>query len=121
MSESAHKQRSRKYATRDTSPTQTDQAGAHDTDINLIVKRYGVYGQAPGASQPPIYGDFADVPTNLADGIRLMRSQGDLRGKLPQQLRDMPLHELLTLTNEQLNAKLAPPAPTPVPPKEEPK
>jgi len=111
----AAKARSDKYATTNTDPTMTDQSGSDDTDINLIIKRYGVYGTAPGAATPQQYGDFADLPTDLAEGIKLIRSQKDLVGKLPPELQTMSIEELMTLTHDQLTEILAPPAPTPVP------
>lgn len=107
------KERSDKYATHNTDPTMTDQSGAADTDINLIVKRYGVYGTAPGASQPGIYGDFSDLPTDLAERIQLMRRIPELKANLPKELADLTIDEIVNLTPDQLKAKLQPPAPTP--------
>ncbi len=109
------KARSMKWETHNDEPTMTDQAGAGDTDINLIVKRYGVYGQAPGGASQPLYGDFADMPDNLADAFRLMRSRPELINQLPEQLRGIPLEELITLTDAELAARLTTPAPPPAP------
>lgn len=112
------KARSDKYATTNTEPTMTDQSGAADTDINLIVKRYGVFGQAPGAATEPVYGDFADLPIDLREKIELIRSIPQLQRSLPEQLATRSLQDLASLTNEQLTAILQPvvtPAPTPAP------
>lgn len=109
-----------KYATRNTEPTMTDQSGADDTDINLIVKRYGVFGTVPGTNRPPVYGDFADLPHDLRERIELIRSIPELQGGLPKELSGMQLGELLSLTPDELTAKLTPPAPPPEP-KDEPK
>jgi len=108
------KERSDKYATTNTDPTMTDQSGAGDTDINLIVKRYGVYGTAPGSAHPPMYGDFADIPTDLREKIELIRSIPELRKGLPPEMDALTLADL-NLPPDQLAAKIPRPAPTPAP------
>jgi len=114
------KERSDHYATHNAEPTMTDQSGAADTDINLIVKRYGVYGTAPGSAHPPIYGDFADIPQDLRDKINLIRSIPELRKDLPSELDGLTLADL-NLPPDQLAAKIPRPAPTPAPTGEPPK
>jgi len=114
------KARSNKWATHNTEPTMTDQSGADETDINVIVKKYGVFGTVPGSNNPPIFGDFADIPTTLAESIELIRSIPELHAGLPGEAGKLTLNELLQLNDEQLKAKLTPPVPPP-PPKDEPK
>lgn len=92
-------------------PSMTDQSQAADTDVNVIVKKYAVTGQAPGMAKKPIYLDFTQIP----DTLRGMMEKGhELRGyraKLPEQLRELPLEALLTLTPEQIKAIVEPPKP----------
>jgi len=42
-------------------PTLTQQQYRDETDINFIVKQYGVTGQLPVAVRMPVYGDFSQV------------------------------------------------------------
>lgn len=100
-----------------TQPTKTDQSQARETDINVIIKRYMVTGTAPGAPQEPNYEDRSQLPTTLAEMYEQARRMGALHQQLPPQLQGIPTNELLNLTTEQINKILAPPAPTPEPPK----
>lgn len=97
--------------TKNTDPTMTDQAAANETDINVIVKKFAVHGQVPGASGQPMSGDFTQIPTSLREMIEKTREVADLRKKLPPELRSMTMPELLALTPEQLKNKLTPPEP----------
>lgn len=97
----------------DVGETMTDQSQAHDTDINVIVKRYGVFGQAPGIDKEPIYGDFSDLPTDLRGFIEMGRTLDDERARLPEPLREMSMEELFALTPEKLTEILTPPATKP--------
>lgn len=101
--------------TRNTQPTLTDQSQARETDINVIVGRYGISGQVPAPAQEPMYGDFSNVPTDLRAAIETARQLETHRKQLPQQLAEMPLEQILALTPEQLTNILTPPAPTPAP------
>lgn len=94
--------------------TLTDQSQARETDINVIVSRYGITNQMPGTGAQPIYGDFTQLPKDLREFIDLGRSIEDRRAELPPELREMPIEELLALTPEQLTDKLTP-SPTPSP------
>lgn len=97
--------------TRPTKPTQTDQASAKETDINVIVKNFTVHGQAPGTTQQPMYANFADLPRDLRGFIELGRSMQNGIKQLPKQLSDLTMDELFALTREQITAKLTPPQP----------
>lgn len=105
-------------ATVNTKPTMTDQSQAADTDINVIVPRYAITGTAPGAPGQAIAGDFTEVPNNLRDMIEQARSVQHLRRKLPGELAEMPVEQLLALSTEDIQRILTPPA---IPPVEEPK
>lgn len=109
-----------KAKSRNTEPSLTDQSAARDTDINVIVKSFLVHGQAPGRMEAPIQdADFTNMPTDLRGMIEEGRELHSRLAKLPPELRDIPVTELLALTPEQLKNKLTPPAPPPA--KEEPK
>jgi hypothetical protein len=100
-------------------PSRTEQSMAKDTDINTIVQRFAQTGQAPGAPANPIWADFSELPTDLRGFIEMGRSIRQLTSKLPEQLRGIPHNELMSLTPDELQAKLNPPAQQPA--KEEPK
>lgn len=91
-----------------TEPTLTDQAGARDTDINIIVAQFGIHGQVPGPAQDPMYGDFTDMPNGLAESIQTARTLKEHKNRLPEALKDMTVDELLALTPDTLRAKLTP-------------
>lgn len=101
-----------------TEETKTDQSQANDADINVIVKRYGQTGTVPGMKTPPMYGDFSELPTNLMDVIESGKQMQIMRKSLPEQLREIPLDELLSLTPDEITRLMAPPADPPAPPKE---
>lgn len=109
-----------------TEPSLADQAGARETDLNVIVGRMIPGGMVPGLKGPGIYADWTGVPTDLRGLFEQGRSLIQKRGELPEQLRDIPLDALMRLTNEQLAAIMAPPKqtnepkPTNEPPKEQP-
>lgn len=103
---------------RDTSPTLTDQSQAEETNINVIVKRYAVTGAAPGAAGEPLYGDWTQLPGGLRDMIEASRDIKELRKKLPKELAELPVTDLLKLSPADIERILAPPAPTPEPTEE---
>lgn len=102
-----NKQRARTITT---TPTLTDQAAARETDINVIVGRMLPGGVVPGLKGPGIYMDWTGVPTELRGLFEQGRSLVKHRKELPEILQDMPLQQLLTLTNEQIANILRPPA-----------
>lgn len=52
------RKRSATFATVNNQESLTQQSDAAETDINVIMKRYGPSGQLPNVQQQPIYGDF---------------------------------------------------------------
>lgn len=100
-------------------PTMTDQSAAEGTEINVILKQFGITGQAPGNARQPLYGDFTGLPTDLRGYIEQSRSIEELQAKLPDELKGMNPEELLSLTADELADKLK--KPEPPAPKEEPK
>lgn len=102
-------------------PSLTDQAGAHDTDINVIVKGYLRHGQVPGAKQPPTFGeDYSQLPTDLRGFLELAKSVEAKRQTLPEKIRNWSTDELALLTPSDLAKILAPP-PKPAETPKEPK
>lgn len=99
--------------TRTVDPTLTDQAGAIDTDINVIVRRFGLTGTMPGRREQPMYEDFTQLPNDLRGMIERTRELNDLYHKLPKELQALSLVEIATLTNDQLATKLPKPATPP--------
>jgi len=96
-----------------TTPTMTDQAGARETDINVIVGQFQISGMVPGATGEPMNGDFTNLPTDLREMIELARAMPDIRKALPDKLRDMSIQDLLQLTPDKLTEILTPPADPP--------
>lgn len=95
-------------------PTMTDQSQGYETDINVIVGKYGIgqvtNGHEPGTGQ---YIDWTQFPRDLKEMIETARSLERHRAQLPEQLREMPINDILALTTEQLTNILKPPAPKP--------
>lgn len=113
MNIEAYFARKKKLRTVTTKPTMTDQSMAKDTDLNVIVGKF-LKGQLPsGAAQEPMYADFTQYPPDLKGFIDTSRDLPRYRQQLPDPLRNMKVEDLMALTNEQLNAILTPPAPTP--------
>lgn len=102
---------------RSSKPTMTDQSQASDTDVNIIMGKFGIGGTVNVQGKQPIYADFTGLPQNLADMIRMARRTAELRQTLPNQLKQMPDEKLFALTKDELTNILTPPAPSPEPPK----
>lgn len=94
-----------------TDPSLTDQSAADHTDINVIVTQFLRTGQVPNPAKQPIYGDFSQLPEDTRGFIELGRSLDDLKASLPDKLKDIPVQQLITMTNEQISAILAPAVP----------
>lgn len=54
-------ERNHKFGTVNDEVTKTQQSDALDTDINVIMERYGKSGQFPQLIEPGKYGDFSEV------------------------------------------------------------
>jgi len=94
-------------------PTLTDQSGAKDTDINIIVGQFLRTGSAPGTNKQPLYEDFTQYPDDLRGFIEAGRAIKEHIADLPEQLRNIPLNELLALPPQQIADMLKPPATPP--------
>lgn len=104
-----YRENKKRAITYNTEPTLTDQSGAHDADINVIVGRFLKTGVAPGSAQEPMYGDFTELPEDLRGYLETARSLKDLKGKLPPQLQGKSMEELMALKIEDIAAILTPP------------
>lgn len=93
-------------------PTMTDQSGAAETDINVIVRNFMKHGEVEGAASEPIYGDFTELPNNLRDFMELARQARHIQQELPEQLRGIELEELFALTPQEIKAIIEPPKQT---------
>lgn len=66
----------------------TQQSEKDDADINVIVER-AKRGAVPpvGRNVPPMYGDFADIPTDLRDCLNMAKRAEDLFMSLDPNVR----------------------------------
>lgn len=112
-----HEERRAAARTINTEPTLTDQSQANETDINVIIGRFGVGGTVTATKKEPMYGDFSELPTDLKGFLDARHELEEARLRLPKELRDIPTEELVYMTGEALKAKLTPPEP-PKPPEE---
>lgn len=98
--------------TRTTKPTLADQSQAHETDINVIVKRFAVTGRAPGTQRPPLSGDFSELPTDLRGFLEEAKQVKRLQKQLPKELQGKTVEQILALTPDELQTILTPLEPT---------
>jgi len=89
-------------------PTMTDQSQAAETDLNIIMKQFLKTGTVPGASGEPMYEDFTELPNDLRGMIELSRTMREQRRNLPEQIRHLPVEDLLGLTPDKWNAIMKP-------------
>lgn len=94
--------------TTNTAPSQTDQAGAKDSDLNVIVKKFLQGGTMPGASKKPHYGDFSRLPRDLRGFINNARAIENLRGSLPKELAALTVEDLVLMDDQALVDYLKP-------------
>lgn len=95
-----------------TQPTLTDQSQAHETDINVIVRRFATSGRVPGTQRAPLSGDFTQLPNDLRGFLDAAKDLKRLRGNLPKELQGKSTEEILALTPDQLQTILTPLEPT---------
>lgn len=86
----------------DQTPTMADQSQAHDTDINIIVGRYGIGGTVQGIMKTPLEGDLSELPTDLRGMIEKARELDILRKKLPPEYQHLSTQELLNTQPSKL-------------------
>ena len=67
-------------------PTLCVQSQAEDTDINTIVRRFGLTGELPTGIRQPTYGDFSDIGT-YQSALNAIQSANDSFYSLPADMR----------------------------------
>jgi len=80
----------------DNTPTMTDQSGARDTDINVIVGQFGISGTVPGTQGTAQNLDLTEIPTDLRSMIEKARELNELKNGLPPEYQHLSTEELLT-------------------------
>lgn len=98
--------------------TLADQAGADETNVNVIMRKYAPLGAYPGTAKEHLDADFTTIPQDLRSMIDLTRRISQLRDRLPRELRDYTPEQLDALTVDELTTILTPPAQPPAQPKE---
>lgn len=68
-------------------PSRTLQSAKEETDINTIVKRFGLTGQLPEGMRAPTYGDFTDV-VDFHTAMNAVAQAGEAFDRLPASIRD---------------------------------
>jgi len=111
-----HEERRAKGRTKNDGKSLTDQSQANDTDINVIVKKYGVNAATRGTNAEPEYIDHTQRPKDLREAFEMAHRAQELKNDLPASLRNKTMEELTALTADQLNAILNPPATPPATP-----
>jgi len=104
----AFKERTRATDTINNKPTMTDQSQAADTDTNKIIGKFLKTGQIPPGPGNIRYGDFTALPSDLRGFLEMARSIDANRQTLPPELREIPVEELVTLSNYDIQAILNP-------------
>lgn len=108
--------------TRNSGKTETDQSQAEATDLNVIVKKFGVTGNVRALNAQPLFGqDTTEWPQDLRGVFETARKLHIKRSELPEQLRGLTMQELFSLTDRQLEERLTPVQPKDETKKEEPK
>lgn len=92
-------------------PTLTDQSGAKEADLNVIVERMIRTGTVNRAKDQPIYGDFSQLPRDYREFIHQARSLEKLRGELPKELAALTVEDLVVMDNQALADYLKPKQP----------
>lgn len=100
-------------------PTETDQSGATETDLNVILQRYAQSGTLQGQAGQPMYYDWTEYPEDFRGYLEMARNADTLKQQLPTQLAHMTEEQLLALTPADI-LKILTPADT-TKPTEEPK
>lgn len=92
-------------------PTKTVQSFTEDSDINVLVRRFGITDGAipPAAADPRFYGDFTDAP-DFRQALDATRAAQQRFSELPADLRKRFGHdpvELWQFVNDEKNAEEA--------------
>lgn len=74
-------------ALRDMGPSLTVQSQREDTDINVLVRRFGVTGSMPMTQIPPAYGDFTG-PDSYLEAVTRVKAAEAAFMELPATVRN---------------------------------
>lgn len=113
-------ERAEALATRDDTPTLTDQAAADGTDINVIVGQFLGQPGAPGTTKQPMFEDFSELPTDLRGFFEVGMSMQRHVESLPPELQALTVEQLMNSTGAEL-AAIMHAAKQPAKPTDEPK
>ncbi|QXP08023.1 MAG: internal scaffolding protein [Arizlama microvirus] len=116
-----HEERRAAARTINNEPTLTDQSGAAETDLNIILARYMQSGTLMSHNKEPMYEDWTDLPEDFRGFIETGRQIEALTLQLPDALKKYSVQQLLSMTNEQITGILKPPVTPTDEPKVEPK
>jgi phage internal scaffolding protein len=74
------------FATFNMEASMTQQSDMSDSDINIIMQRYGPTGMLPQLTTPGTYGDFTEV-TNYRDALDAVRAADEMFQQIPAKIR----------------------------------
>lgn len=86
-------------------PVLTRQEFKEDSDINVLLKRFGVTGKMPAPLKPPEYGDFSAV-TDFETAMLALKDAEQHFERVPAELRDRfdnDPHEFLEFVQDDEN------------------
>lgn len=68
-------------------PSLAQQSAAEESDINVIVRRFGLTGQLPVGLRAPTYGDFGDQIFDFQSAMNAVRQADESFMRMPAQVR----------------------------------
>lgn len=87
-----------------TEPSMTEQHFKAECDINNIVAQYEVTGVLPSGDRQPLFGDFADFPTDLQSSQKYFDDAQErfmqLDARLRKEFNNNPVELLQFIANE---------------------
>lgn len=93
-----------------TEPSMTEQHFKQECDINYIVNQYQTTGVLPHGDRQPLFGDFAEFPTDLQASMALYDEAQDRFMQLDSKLRkefDNDPAKLLAFLHDEKNREQA--------------
>lgn len=68
-------------------PSMTKQADVEQSDINYIVRQFGITNELPFGRQVPVYDDFLDAPTDYHAAMNFIREADSVFMDFPAEIR----------------------------------
>lgn len=84
----------------------TVQSDVEQSDINTIVRQFGLTHELPYGKQVPTYDDFSDVPDDYHQAMNFIRAADDVFMTMPAQVRskfDNDAGNFLNFVNDDAN------------------